>query len=203
MAEFKRDEAIIPKRRPGSEDLFNEFIGKFPFDAFQTNADTNEQRELTLRSTWDFIVGNDLTVTNDLNVQNDLDVDRDLNVDRNVQIDGTFDCDGVATFNDPVIMGGNLPVVAGTYNALDVSGSNILVISGSSGNVTINGLTGGSANTILYWYAFMFGNTLTFTHNSGSATDEKIYVEGSANKTLTTFGSGILVNALGSAWVIS
>ena len=96
---------LDPKRRPGSEDLFNENPGKFPFEAWTVNADSNEQREITLRSTWDLVVAGDLNVQGSLDVDTNLNVDGTAQIDGNTNIDGTLDVTGVTILSSLEVTG--------------------------------------------------------------------------------------------------
>jgi hypothetical protein len=202
--------ALVPQGRSGIGGYQEEDINKFPYEAFRPEKDTGEVRTLTLIDSWDFavendlVVGGDTTLGGDTNVQGSLDVDTNINCDGTLVVDGTSTLTGDVSIGSDLIIGssGRLTVTTGTYNALDVNGTTFLILNGTGGDITINGFTGGVLGKVMFVFATGFTNTIKLSHVSASGTDQKIFVEGGADKTTTDYASWMLV-CNGNVWRVS
>jgi hypothetical protein len=90
--------------------------------------------------------------------------------------------------------GGRLSVTTGTYNSLDVADTGQLIIDGTTGNITLNGVANLIGGQLLSFFGVAAGNTITIVHASGSGT-VSFRNAGSANKTFSGFNAGFIMGS--------
>lgn len=83
-----------------------------------------------------------------------------------------------------------MTITAGTYNALDVTGVDVVFCDTSGGNITINGTVGGVENQLLHIAKDSASNTLTIAHESGSSSNQVFSVYQSTDIVIGDSGAG-------------
>jgi len=107
--------------------------------------------------------------------------------------------------NERVTVNGTLllthkTIFRGTYNDLDVSGINILLLNSSTGDIIINGFSNGVNYQLLFLVINApSANDITLSHESVAA-DEPIHLHAGADETLTNLYGGWNLLFLTSSW---
>ena len=114
--------------------------------------------------------------------------------------DGTVDLSAENLTTTGAISSGALTVTTGAYDALDVSGINVIFLDCSGGAITIGGFVGGVRGQVLYIARLCASAANLTLEHVESTGNQDIYLHAGSDETLFTEYGGWVLICNGTSW---